>query len=218
MLKIEPVRSYRSPDYPDKRVVLENPDILKTLPQRWKGKVYAGFAFSSVVVLLLSGCQQQATAGVPAPPAYLTEEEACSIIIEEAEKYGVEFDKTGLELQDVKFYIDRNTSEASAIVEHTQDIELDGYDKEKKIGFEFASSDDVQSLAKNIEGLTEDEILYFTDADYKEELEEALGYLDEKIYFQTFYSASYPDIADTKAELQEQVESFMEWLKSEGVI
>lgn len=55
-MKVVPLRAYRTPAYPEKSTVLRNPNILKAMPDRWKGNVKAGFALSSTVLLLLAGC------------------------------------------------------------------------------------------------------------------------------------------------------------------
>lgn len=219
MLKIETVKKYKTPGYPDKRIVLENPDILKTMPQRWKGKIYAGLTFSSVVAMLLSGCQAPVTTvGTMPAPVSLTEEEAQIIIADEAEKYGVRFNSAGLELKDVKFNIDKNYGGTRVNVPHTQDVQLDGFDEEKKIGFEFASFDDVSGFANSVEGFTDDDVRSFYSDDYTKLLEEAVKNKDGKIYFDAFYFTVSEDRAECEADLRTQVKTFMEWLKTQGVI
>lgn len=55
-MKVKPLREYRTPAYPNKSTVLRNPNILKSMPQRWKGNVKVGFAMSSAFLLLMTGC------------------------------------------------------------------------------------------------------------------------------------------------------------------
>ncbi len=62
-MEIKPLKSYKAPAYPEKIIVIENPGLLKMLPQRWKGNVKAGIALSSVVMLLLAGCGQKTGGG-----------------------------------------------------------------------------------------------------------------------------------------------------------
>jgi hypothetical protein len=55
-MDIKPVKVYRTPRYPDKRIVLDNPDLLKTLPQRWKNNARAVAALSALVAMMTAGC------------------------------------------------------------------------------------------------------------------------------------------------------------------
>lgn len=55
-MKVKPLKKFRTPDYPNKSTVLRNPNILKSMPQRWKGNVKVGFAMSSAFLLLMTGC------------------------------------------------------------------------------------------------------------------------------------------------------------------
>ena len=55
-MKVKPLKSYRTPTYPEKYIVLRNPYILKALPQRWKGNAKIGVALSSIIMLMLAGC------------------------------------------------------------------------------------------------------------------------------------------------------------------
>lgn len=55
-MELKPVRKYRTPVYPQKEEVVHNPAILKCLPQRWKGNVTVGVAFSALLALTLSAC------------------------------------------------------------------------------------------------------------------------------------------------------------------
>jgi hypothetical protein len=55
-MDIKPVKSYRTPRYPDKRVVLDNPELLKTIPQRWKNNARAVAALSALAAIMTAGC------------------------------------------------------------------------------------------------------------------------------------------------------------------
>ncbi len=219
MLKLEPVKKYKSPGYPDKRIVLENPDIIKTFPERWKGKLFVGLTFSSIALMILSGCQRPLpTPGISPAPVYFTEEDAYNIVIEEAEKYGVVFDKEGLQLTDVEFSLDKKAWWVKTPRSYKVNVQLDGYDKEKGIAFEFLSKNDISEYNDNyaqISGLGNRHV--WID-DYSAKLEEAIKNKNEEIYFNAFYTGDQDYIEGYEATLKEQVISFMEWLKSQGVI
>lgn len=61
-MEIKPLKAYKKPAYPEKEQVLRNPNLLKRMPERWKGNIRVGAALSSVLVLMLAGCSQR-TAG-----------------------------------------------------------------------------------------------------------------------------------------------------------
>lgn len=219
MLKVEPIKKYKSPGYPDKRVVLENPDILKTLPERWKDKAFVGLTMSSIILFLLSGCEkEQPTAGTPMPPNYLTEEEAYNVIIDETAKYGVAFDAAGLELKDIELQLDKFSPQGNTSVTQKLNMQLDGYDKDKGIGFEFVSEDDINEFNKSVQQINGEGINPLGKNEYHDKLEKAIKQKDNKVYFDAFYNKDYASDEQLQAELREQVKSFMEWLKTQGII
>ncbi|MEL7567445.1 MAG: hypothetical protein AAGU27_21555 [Dehalobacterium sp.] len=127
-MDIKPVKKYKTPCYPEKSVLIENPDLLRTVPERWKDNIYIGVALTSILAFSLVGCsapsadeknnQQNKVAAAPifehgngrgsfgcvsvAPPSFLSEEEAYEVIQEETEKYGIAFAREALELKGVE--------------------------------------------------------------------------------------------------------------------
>lgn len=128
-MEIVQVKKYKSPKYPSKEEVLQHPELLRKLPNRWRGNIYVGTALSAVLMLILSGCsdnKEEEAAGdtnikavtAPifehgrgrgsfgcdsvAPPSFLSEEEAFQVIQEQAKTYGINFEKGGPELKSVK--------------------------------------------------------------------------------------------------------------------
>lgn len=67
-MEVKPLKRYKTPAYPEKHIALMNPNILKSLPQRWKGNVKIGIALSSLVMMMLSGCTEN-TDGLDRPAA-----------------------------------------------------------------------------------------------------------------------------------------------------
>ena len=128
-MDIMPVKKYKDPNYPSKEMVLDNPELLKNLPDRWKGNIYVKAAFSTLLMFTLTACgvRNNGSSEVNtkinkaevapifehgkgrgsfgcvsvAPPAFLSEEEAFQVIQEEAKKYGITFDKDAKELKNV---------------------------------------------------------------------------------------------------------------------
>jgi len=67
-MEVKPLKSYKTPAYPEKYVVLRNPTILKSIPQRWKGNAKIGLALSSIIMLMLTGCRDRINeSGEPMP-------------------------------------------------------------------------------------------------------------------------------------------------------
>lgn len=58
-MQTKPLKSYRTPAYPDKNIFLRNPGIMRTLPERWKGNARIGIAVSFFSMLMLTGCLQK---------------------------------------------------------------------------------------------------------------------------------------------------------------
>lgn len=187
-MDIKPVKKYKTPRYPEKSVLLYNPDLLKTVPERWKGNIYINVALTSILAFSLAGCSvndEKISNDQPpkfvvapifehgngrgsfgcvsvAPPSFLSEEEAYEVIQEEAEKYGIAFEREILELKGVaipetKYYLKPLQGEGfkdylneREAIDSTRrgDLTLDGYDESKKIGFEFVSREDYKQWSK----------------------------------------------------------------------
>jgi len=54
---IKPVKFYDHPQYPDKLEVLNHPELLKSLPERWKSSSRTLIALSALLGLMLGGCK-----------------------------------------------------------------------------------------------------------------------------------------------------------------
>lgn len=198
-MKIDPVKVYRTPGYPEKSFVLRNPGILKSLPQRWKNNLRVGIALSSTIMMLLSACESKTDGGIDtytgkdvgtaeanengpdgqkdnssghtaglaivapifrhgagrgsfgcvsvAPPAFLSEAEAFEVISEVAKLEGIEFGNEPVELDGIEIPVTdlylHSEDDRPEMSTQKGTLVLDGYDKERKIAFEFVSRDDV---------------------------------------------------------------------------
>jgi hypothetical protein len=88
-------------------------------------------------------------------PVFLSEEEAYQVICQAAEAEGIHFSRWGAKLSGVgipqpdQVYL----SDGQQIFSHgftEGELELDGYDAERKVGFEFVSTKDIDDWAVNI--------------------------------------------------------------------
>lgn len=178
-----------------------------------------------------------------APPVFLSEEEAASVIREEAAKYGLSFDEEKcLENAQIPRH---NTS--SLQEDHTDSLKtgkgelvLDGYDTELGIGFEFVSIADLKNWPDpKQEMFSSVESYYFKDA--AEALAEnnpnVVAFYDPASADFSEFNYEWPEEDDSGAgytayaakyeaqqkessieELRAQVRDFLEWLKGQGVI
>lgn len=240
-MDIVPVKGYKEPKYPNKGEVRDNRRLLEAVPERWKNNLYIGTALSTLITLTMTSCAHKNTknhggneaAGIVAPifehgtgrgsfgcqsiapPAFLSEEEAYQVIQEEIKVYGITFNKNNFKISEK---------------------ELDGYDSDKKIGYEFMSTQDHEELIKpeyissvvdydfqkaaNIfseeikeenEGTTVG-IFYNPMVEFSEEL---LKKLNEKENWED-REEMVKNMA--KEDLRKQVRDFLEWLKGQEII
>lgn len=265
-MQVKPVVNYKSPKYPDKEETLKNPGILLTLPERWRSNAYAAVAFSSLLLLTLTACSRKDSTGeneqftgqvAPvfihgdgrgsfgcesvAPPAFLSEEEAFSVIKEEAQRQGIVFTRNAPSLQGVAIpetdiYV---LGEEANMGRQKGDLALDGYDAEKQVAFEFVSRDDINAWARESTEWLSVESYHFLEA--AKVLAEGLEGRTKGINLAVFYDPNYnyysPEIQEiiensagdfqlmeekikerVKADLQEQVRDFLNWLKGQNII
>lgn len=182
-----------------------------------------------------------------APPSFLSEEEAFQAIREEGARYGIVFDRAGLELKNVGipetlYYLkpeaadagyNQNGGEINSV--RKGDLTLDGYAAAEKIGFEFISEKDYGEWVKEQGSRSSvDDYDFLSTAKM---LKTGLEGKNNGVNIGIFYNPMTPyeelkklDIKDdfekmelkTKEmatdELRSQVRDFLQWLKAQGVI
>ncbi len=295
-MKLKPVRHYKDPFYPAKKIILDNPDILKTAPKRWAKNTSIQIALSSLLLMTLTACgpkytstvktgNPENTVGTPintgvsgtdneikpsgnengyvspifehgegsgsfgcdsvAPPAFLSEEEAYQVISDEARKRGINLEKKNEILKNVMLpvtYIfpqelifdpsnpEKTITESQSKTQKNGDLELDGYDENKKIAFEFVSVSDFK-------GWTGDSNVWCSVESYNcleasKILREGIIDKTDNKYIGVFYdpiagisvdNLQNIDSTDKRTELskellRQQVDDFLEWLQSQNVI
>ncbi|XHR27971.1 MAG: hypothetical protein ACFUZC_18830 [Chthoniobacteraceae bacterium] len=153
-MKLTPLKDYPEPAYPTKEVFVQDPELLRKLPRRWRegGGVLtrmAGFVgVTAMAVLLLS--QARTVGAIATPPLFLTEDEARAVIEEEARKAGVEFPEHGRTLRGLDLpvtdpfaflpsWIHKSTKIPGMTRKpHKKDeTELDGWNPKLHIGYKF---------------------------------------------------------------------------------
>ncbi len=275
-MDIRPVKRYKTPNYPDKQSVMNNPELLSRLPNRWKKNIYVNAALSSLILFTLSSCRGKETGGTSitekeamvapvfdhgggrgsfgcmsiAPPSFLSEEEAYQVIQEEAKKHGISFERNNLELEGVeipetKYYLKSEEGDTGSykdkggVIDSSRkgDLTLDGYDEEKKIGFEFISSEDYENWHVD-EGIRSsvDDFDFLSTARLLRD-----GFLDKNsdasigVFYNPMESVPRDELGkdldnidwealekrvkqSAEDNLRKQVKDFLEWLKAQGIM
>ena len=166
-LKVCPIPARRQPNYPTKKQTLAHPELLASIPSRWKGSPALCAALALTVGL--GGCAGKGGqarfftggagtvigegdwVGMIQPPAFLSEQEARQIIREEAEARGVHFGAEGTKTLSGYFPMTEFQLDSPGISEGETwqgDLALDGYDAEKGVGFEYISKTDIEQWSK----------------------------------------------------------------------
>lgn len=259
--KVTPVHRYFVPKYPTKTDVLMDPAILNALPQRWKSIPSLCVALTLTLSTGLYGCAKADTrdkeesekdlnVSVPffthgegrgaygcimvAPAVYLSEEEALQIIREEAEAQGVDFSDTksikGMHFPSTNIYYGDDKYET-----WKGSIELDGYDSDLQIGFEYVSQDDVMEWAKQTDywcSVTELDMMGTGERLSKAVKNTAVFYdpgsnsdeyeMDWEADSETRLAYEEAYRTEQKKLMQEnlraQVRDFLDWLVAEGIL
>lgn len=181
-----------------------------------------------------------------APPSFLSEEEAFQVIQEEGEKYNISFEKDGLELKNIrlpetKYYLKPEESNSSfkqngGSINSTRkgDLFLDGYDAQKKIGYEFISTDDYEEwqVKQNTRSTVDDYDFLSTAKLLKEGISKKNDEVSVGIFYNPMTSLSPEQLHNqtdfkiledklknlAKEDLRKQVKDFLQWLKAQEII
>jgi len=215
-MELVALKKYKTPKYPLKHEVLHNPILLKKLPERWKFKAMTCATMSTALILMLTSCKPNQTAimgGIgPMITVTLSEEDALIIINDEAKKQGLDFTKDGTQLDNIDIPYNYSTYN-NVLATRNDNLILDGYDANSKIGFEYISSEDIQAWT-NVQysvqfGLYETFSLVLSNSIKDKIKDKNVG-----VFFD-FYSN---DQASREKELRMQVQDFLNWLKAQGII
>jgi hypothetical protein len=173
-MQVTPVRFRRSPQYPTQSHLIEHPELLSIVPERWRSnplvlRVLAGvvsltFAAeaacvqaqkppaSHVAPLFIHGEGRGAFGCVAInPPVFLSEDEAKQVIREEAKKAGLDFASDGFMIKDAQVPVTREywcgeDEKASGEGKvQRKDLILTGFDKNHNVAFEFVSTDEIRA-------------------------------------------------------------------------
>lgn len=161
-------------------------------------------------------------------PAFISEDEAMSIINETAKDYGLSFSAAGApEFSNVCQPVTDLTPEDETSAKPSQQgnmvsLKADFVDKEHGIVIEFVSVEDVKKWSGEKEGIAET----YKTKDAAEQLSEALenAYTGKYITAAVLYDPCESERKESEAralseaDIKAQADDFFKWLKSQGII
>ena len=205
-INISPVKTARQPDYPQKEHVVSHPELLKKLPSRWQSCRMAATAAGLLAALTLTGCEPPPTAGVPLPPATITETDAMRIITETARSYGLNFqlDMKLDRIPSTPKYVTPGAVTGNQFTECSiqDNTAIDAFDPVKKVGFEYLQQPGPEASS------IPDEMAGFTAGS------QVITGLNSEAVVLVVPSAN----EGSESNLESHVKAFLDWLSSEGVI
>ncbi|MBP7175441.1 MAG: hypothetical protein KBA53_04370 [Thermoclostridium sp.] len=197
------VKKYKAPFYP-RLEEFNSIGLRSTLPSRWKSRFAAGLLTTGAFAALLSGCGDNfRTAGVPLAPEPLTEQQVYSIIQNALQEHSISLKETTdtLDLVVPMNAFKKGSSEAT-LEQVPYKVTLDGLDADKKVGFEYLNREDYDEWLKQ----NEDSLASLNITN--ETLMAESGELKVGIFHEAY----------SEEDLKLQITTFLDWLKTQGVI
>jgi len=174
-LRVTPVKRKAEPRYPTRDYLRDHPELLDLIPQRWRNNRLVLGALSGAVFLMAASDAVAADKPVSSasarvapifihgdgrgafgciavnPPVFLSEEEARSVITDEARKAGLDFAPDALTVKQTRLpvtnpfaflaQIDSRMKEPERPVK-VGEVVLDGYDRKRQVAYEYVSHND----------------------------------------------------------------------------
>lgn len=244
-MQVQRFAKCRPAAYPDKEAVLGDPDLLRTIPERWKRNAAACAALAATLAILAScsGAARGRGLAVPffdrgggryqyelnvmgrfAPPKVITEDSAFWIIQEEAGKQGLRFEKTGKILKEA-LLPERSMQPDNSLYESPKpqsSLQLDGYDAALDIAYEYVSREDSAQWNSKNTIVTETAAIAQMKEDARELLKGLKGNTGNTIVA-VFYDPAdeidgKKDFDQIQEDLRQQVRDFIAWLKAQEII
>lgn len=247
-MEVRPVKSYKTPDYPDEREVQAHPELLERLPKRWRTNSMVIAALGMCSAVMLAGCGTKGENGNVAPlflhgegsmstgcasvvrTFFLSESEAKEIIRAEAEMYG-------------NMKLENNPVQAAPDALRRVDKPMDLVAEDGKIGVEYISAGDARAWGHeenrgtvsvyHIRDAAQEHRDILAEDDREEQRSVRKGVLydpcagsdllddEETLRELTDMSPEEQEEYFRKADeeqLRAQVRGFIDWLESEGVL
>jgi hypothetical protein len=268
-MQVTPVAKYAVPRFPTHQILEQHPELMRIVPRRWSSSPVVLTALAGVC-LLLDSSRASGAASPKAPvskvapmfvhgggmggygcvavaaPLYLTEDEARSIIADEAKRAGIVFKSPGRTLPAVDVPIVKEYEQVvprdnkgnlkpvpADSPTRKSPLELDGVDSKRGISYEFVSREDFDEMSKGATPVStwlSDDILGSAAvlrtglAKAKPSGRVAVFY-DPVAWGKEFQPSAEEENKITqdstkqaREDLRAQVKDFIKWLKAQGVI
>jgi len=263
-MEIKPLKRYREPGFPTRDILDEHPELLRRLPNRWGRSAVIGTALVAACGIVAARWGTAAgAAGDPVakvapvfvhseghgafgcqvvnPPIFLSEDEARKVIQEEMTRLTPKGNMLKLE-SDVlvlkPFLLPETSTMGEKDLKNREDkLTLDGWDGERKIGFEYLSQSDYRAWVKKDKVTVVSSVSRYDMLTTARRLRESLVAAKPEGAFAVFYDplvrpadtrdarehhsdAQNQKNAEARArkELRQQVRDFVKWLQAEGII
>lgn len=218
-MKLRIVRRYTAPCYPTRQYLMEHPELLSWIPERWRQHRLVLSVLSMVIPLIatrptLAGeakTEPASTSHVAPlfihgdgrgafgcvavnPPVFLSEDEARQVIQDEAKKAGIAFSADALTLKDIE--VPMTGQFGVPHKSQKRDLVLDGYDKKHDVAYQVVTQKDFADWE------TKDHTRYSSVSSYDfkttaQVLTNGLSHAKEKTIVAVFYEpAAHPPKMD----------------------
>ncbi len=209
---VEPLRRYDTPKYPNFEGTVQHPEILQTIPHRWRHNSWVFFSLSTVV-WFCTGCPWGggfATHGIPP-----SEAEMLAIINSEARTAGIVFKGDTLTLPNVSLPLHFSTPHHTDTLCPSSPIGLnmDGFDSTHSIAYEFVAWEDLDAWNRLVSIEAYQSLMMRQTA---EALQTQLRADHPELKIGVFHEPNYQG-SDT-LNIRQQVQSFIAWIRSQGVM
>lgn len=244
-MNLQPVKRYNAPTYPTRNGMDTNPELLRAVPRRWAGNAAVLTLLAGIGLLAIPGGLRAADKPAESPvvarvaplfpqrarlpfsvergmlrgdamvTAFLSEEEARTIIAEEAKKAGISFTPDAQVIKDVPMPAMQKGEDGNFVAGTTKlSLSLDGTDPKKQISYEYVSPADITEWQKN--GIPADAT--FDEEPVAQALHDGLTQGIPAGTYAVFYDPMNFSAEKSREQLRQQVKDFITWLKTQGVI
>ena len=169
-MRLQPVKTHKPPMYATRAILDAHPELLRLVPKRWQTNAVLLTALATAGVIVSTRWLPAANGAVKPdvsrvapiflhgdgrgafgcesvnPPAFLSEDEAREVVLMEGKQAGIDFAIDAKTLSNVPVPLTSYGWDEKKKTQESKrrDLLLDGWEKKRKIGFEYISEKDYQ--------------------------------------------------------------------------